>query len=162
MGGAAAVGRTPDCGQLVFICHSSAATGGLNIALHRWRAPMAMHWFRSNRRYGVYSALVALALQFALTFAHVHGVLPAPAAAAPVKLTALAALPDERPDTQGGAADFCAVCSLVQMASSSAPAAMPSTPLPALVNPTRLELLAGRTLAPSRQPLFQARAPPIA
>ena len=86
-----------------------------------------MRWFRSNMRWGVGCALFALALQFMLTFTHVHadGIGPLSAAALSTRLAAQvpAALPDApavpaNPHPEGGADDFCAICALIHVADS--------------------------------------------
>jgi hypothetical protein len=133
-----------------------------------------MRWFRSNIRSGAWCALVALALQFALTFTHVH----VPKLGAPAALAALtaavdqaaadqtAALPDEQPakpqKPHGAAGDFCAICSLIQLAASSVTASSPSLPIPIVTAPVRFTIGTERALAASQPHNFQARAPPIA
>jgi hypothetical protein len=129
-----------------------------------------MRWFRSNVRLGAWCALLTLALQFSLTFTHVHA--PAigrtsPIAALAAGLTSdavaadAAALPDSQPakplkQRHSTTDDFCAICSLIQLAAS------PSLPIPLVATPIRIAIGRERTFAASPPPLFQARAPPIA
>jgi hypothetical protein len=135
-----------------------------------------MRWFRSNVRLGAWCALLTLALQFSLTFTHVHA--PAigrtsPIAALAAGLTSdavaadAAALPDSQPakplkQRHSTTDDFCAICSLIQLAASSLTAASPSLPIPLVATPIRIAIGRERTFAASPPPLFQARAPPIA
>jgi hypothetical protein len=130
-----------------------------------------MRWFRSNVRLGSYLALLALTVQLALSFAHVHldgiGSRAAGTALSLLKGTPAAALPDapaapSKHGSGGLADDFCAVCSLVQMAGSSVPAASPALPLPGPSSQIWRATRAEFRLAASRQFPFQARAPPLA
>jgi len=79
-----------------------------------------MLWVRTNRRIGAAVALFALAVQLALSFGHVHldkAALFAPAAiAAPQTASGGDASPD--PDRRPGAADFCAICATLSLAST--------------------------------------------
>lgn len=118
-----------------------------------------MRWFRSNIRFGSRLALFALAIQIILSFGHVHydGLTPASAKASPI-----AALSTSNPDHKSnGSVDFgCPICVLIQMASTSAPAAPPVLPLLAFFSLFRLEASVELALAASPHFLFQARAPP--
>jgi len=120
-----------------------------------------MRWFRSHSRGGACLALFALALQFVVSFAHVHlhGTTPVAVAAVSAQV---AADPAEQPGSNGLAVDRCAVCTLIQMAGSLVPAASPSLPLPVIASPLRLAAGIERERPASPPPLFQARAPPIA
>ena len=122
-----------------------------------------LRWFRSNMRWGVGCALFALALQFALTFAHVHvnGIGPRSATALAVQVLDAPAEP-ANPHPKGIAGDFCAICAQIHLAGSLLPAASPSLPLPVIFSPLRRAIGTDRNHAASPPPLFQARAPPIA
>ena len=125
-----------------------------------------MHWIRANIRFGARLALFALAVQMALSFGHVHIATPTlastngeqPAVADEPGLTLLGAiLPIHKSD--GSASGDCAICALIHLSSTSAPAAAPVLPLPTnlglgLVAPAELHSAA------SLYSLFQARAPP--
>jgi hypothetical protein len=116
-----------------------------------------MRWFRSHRRRGAWLALFALALQLALTFAHVHPLVVATAAA-------LAQSQDgpAQPEPGGPASDPCAVCTLIQMAGTLVPASSPALALPVAVDGQYLAISIDRPRATSPPRLFQARAPPVA
>jgi hypothetical protein len=126
-----------------------------------------MHWIRSHIRFGSRLALFALAVQAVLSFGHVHLAAPAaastngvPAAIADQSAPALprADTPIHKPD--GSVGGDCEICTLIQLASSSTPAAAPSLPLPANLGPLGLEVAAERPVAAAPHFLFQARAPP--
>jgi hypothetical protein len=115
-------------------------------------------------------ALLALAIQFALSFGHLHlhgGQRSAsalfvlqwalqPAAAVPY------APADPAHDKPGLAGDFCAVCSVMQVASSAVPPAAPVLPLPDAFVRISLDASIDLTLGASPHLLFQARGPPRA
>ena len=125
-----------------------------------------MKWFRSNIRTGARLALLALLVQFALSFGHIHGFAPQAASA-----TTQSALPaDHAADAKPQPApskhdsdqtdDVCAICAVMAMASTvlfSAP--------PILLLPEAVEILHRITDAEfahlkSAGTAFQPRAPP--
>jgi hypothetical protein len=125
-----------------------------------------MKWFRSNIRTGAKLALLALLVQFALSFGHVHGLVPQ-AAATQSALPAdhagdSKAAPQQAPAKQDGdqTTDVCAICVVMAMASTvlfSAP--------PILLLPDAVEILQAITDAEfahlkSAGTAFQPRAPP--
>ncbi len=135
-----------------------------------------MKWFRENIRHGSRLALLALAVQFALSFGHFHAI-AAPAGAspfgvqsvhqlsAPVRLVAkpgrLGQQPASGQDSGDPSDDACAICAVMAMAG----AALYSTP-PLLPLPQAVEFLYRSTDAESvhRTALrvaFQPRGPPI-
>ncbi|MGY3529615.1 hypothetical protein ACVISU_002383 [Bradyrhizobium sp. USDA 4452] len=122
-----------------------------------------MKWFRSNIRHGARLALLALSIQFVLSFGHFHAIAPARAttsAAAHVENASRNA-PRSAPDTDQ-AADLCAICAVVAMVNS----ATPSPTLPPLQLPDTAALLSWR-IDNHAAPLdlgrlhYQPRAPPI-
>jgi hypothetical protein len=122
-----------------------------------------MRWFRSNVRSGAWFALVAMALQLALTFGHFH-LRVASAASAQLAAKAAVTLPDgsSLPTKPRLVDEHCGVCTLIQMSGAAAPAAAASLPLPALFASAPLTISIERELAASPPLHFQARAPPIA
>jgi hypothetical protein len=115
-----------------------------------------MGWFRTQIRHGSRLALLALALQFVLAFGHFHGV------AAPAQLSFVAASANgPAQPLESDAADGCAICAVVAMASTALVAAPPMLALPV------------RTALPAPLPAavfvtcdapwsaFNARAPPL-
>jgi hypothetical protein len=121
-----------------------------------------MGWFRRRIRLGSHLALVALAFQLILTFAHVHldngarlqGYLQATPAMDGVRTS---------PQSPSAADDpFCSICLLLQMAASSV---TPDTPALALRCEFIVVLPSSRTaslVAAAPHLLFNARAPPLA
>jgi hypothetical protein len=120
-----------------------------------------MRWFRSNVRTSAWFALVAMALQLALTFGHLHLRV---ASAASAQLKAAVTLPDgsSLPAKPRLADEHCAICTLIQMVGAGAPSAAASLPLPSLF--TSAPLTVGFEHQPRAPPPlhFQARGPPIA
>src|SRR5262245_24697368 len=118
-----------------------------------------MRWFRSNVRSGAWFALVAMALQLALTFGHLHLRI---SSAAQLAAKAAVTLPDgsSLPTKPRAVDEHCAVCTL--MAGAGAPAAAASLPLPAPFTSAPLAIRIERELATSPPLNFQARGPPIA
>jgi Protein of unknown function (DUF2946) len=139
-----------------------------------------MKWFRKRIKTGSRLALFALAIQFALSFGHFHGVA---AQAAPAIRSGLsqadlayigtaAAAPNpaseaaqkqrpSTPDTDQQPADACAICAVIALAGTL----LFATP-PVLLLPQAVELLYLTTDAEfahlgSVHPAFQSRAPPI-
>jgi len=128
-----------------------------------------MRWFRSNIRGCARLALVALALQFALTFGHVHLDGGALASAQSASLTAAknAAAPaaDARDQSRKSknTADFdCPICALIQLAATSAPSVAPPVPVPAVVGGTVLKATDELRPAFALHFAFLARGPPAA
>jgi hypothetical protein len=132
-----------------------------------------MGWFRKNRGWGAWCAVVALACQIALSFAHVHAWGFGPRAVAASLTARLAAQPpaadqsSHRPPSVPApsspkGADLCPICKLLGLAGSLLPLSPPTLSLPVVVAGSVLSIAAEceRFLTPSK--LFQARAPPIA
>jgi len=112
-------------------------------------------------QFGSRLALVALALQIALTFGHVHAFAPT---AVGTVLSSAAAAPDgsnSRDPSRNGLAEFdCPICALINLTGTSTLAVAPDLPLPASVDFVTLRPHA--ELASATAPHFQpkARAPP--
>jgi hypothetical protein len=126
-----------------------------------------MKWFRSNIRTGARLALLALLVQFALSFGHIHGFAPRAASATQSVLPTDHAAGRKAPPQQTPSkhdsdhpGDTCAICAVMAMASTvlfSAP--------PILLLPDAVEILQGITdaeFAHLKSPgtAFQPRAPP--
>ena len=128
-----------------------------------------MRWVRSNIRAGSWCAMLALAIQFALSFGHVHRAeIPwasesshptafdngAPSATGS-DASATAAIPI------GVASDYCAICAVMVLANSARPAAAPASPTPEGSIAVRFSAEAAVLAATSPHRHFQARAPPL-
>jgi hypothetical protein len=139
-----------------------------------------MKWFRSNVQHGTRLALLALAVQFVLSFGHFHAIaarampalqtgttqfdisfagrLPAPDAvnkSAPQQ-------PASNHDSDQQPDDFCAICAVVAMANAALSAAPPALLLPHAVEFVYLTTDAESVHRNSVRVAFQPRAPPAA
>lgn len=129
-----------------------------------------MSLFRAYRKFGGRLALFALALQFYLSFAHIHPddiygpVGNALSVAEAVNLPAaesLKSIPADEPWYSGDA--LCPICETIYFLSTSFTSDAPEVlPLTFLSRPAEhLAVHAALFIAPRRAP-FQSRAPPIA
>jgi uncharacterized iron-regulated membrane protein len=143
-----------------------------------------MKWFRSNIRNGSKLALLALAIQFVLSFGHFHALaaeaVPAIQAAAQSVATSPASARDDRslagvsaksvqgpqkpasdPDSDRQSTDACAICAVMAMANAVLFATPPLLQLPQaaefLYLTTDTEFVHLHTVSVA----FQPRAPPI-
>src|ERR1700757_2151124 len=95
------------------------------------RVGMSVGWVRRHRRHGAVLALIALALQAALAFGHVH--LPALAQNPHATSAQRAALADSKShapvQTPADNDDYCAVCASIFLASSAFAPAPPQFPV---------------------------------
>jgi hypothetical protein len=132
-----------------------------------------MRWIRSHVTFGGWCALFALAVQLTLSFGHVHSVSRGLFGATNTERLALQSLPvlpdgavvpvqPSRPDPNGAPDDYCAICALIHLAGTMAPAVAPSLPLPVVFTPVPFTLGIDRDLAAVVPHSFQARGPPIA
>ena len=114
-----------------------------------------MNWFRSNIKHGSRLALLALAIQFVLSFGHFHGVA---AQAAPV-LQQTQQIPSN-PDSDQQPADPCAICAVMALANAALFAAPPVLLLPQAVEFLYLTTDAEFVHLDHASVAFQPRAPP--
>jgi hypothetical protein len=124
-----------------------------------------MSWFRSRGRWGAGLALFALACQLVLSFGHVHAgqFVSSAAAAASQSATASADKGPTAPAHPEGLADeFCAICSLINLAGSLMPSTAPALHVPMAVGLTSSEYAVTPALTVSSRTQIQARAPPFA
>ncbi len=115
----------------------------MNLAC-RCGAPVGMKWFRANIQHGSRLALLALALQFGLSFGHFHAdaAQAAPpavqsivaqsdtAAVTPEPVSASAPLPASHDDSDHHPGKDCALCAIIALASTVLSATPPAMPLP--------------------------------
>jgi hypothetical protein len=138
-----------------------------------------MKWFRSNIKHGSRLALFALAIQFALSFGHFHGVAAeaAPAVQAgqaqsdrsyagsfaePDAVTqAVPQQPAPDHDSDQHPNDPCAICAVMALASTVLFATPPVLLLPQAVEFLYLATDAEFVHLNSARVVFQPRAPPI-
>ena len=132
-----------------------------------------MNWFRKHLKHGSRLALLALAIQFALSFGHFHGEVAraAPALqaglaeadlaiAATLAPQAEAAQQPSAPDTDHQTSD-CALCAVLSLANNFLFATPPLLELPQAVELLHLTTGAEFTHLGSLHPAFQSRAPPV-
>jgi hypothetical protein len=139
-----------------------------------------MKWFRSNIKHGSRLALLALAIQFALSFGHFHG---GAAQATPAmqsvpaqwdiartdgfatqdkaNLTAQPQQPTSDHDSDRQSNDACAICAVIAMANAVLFATPPPPLLPQAVEFRYVTTDAGFVHPHSARVAFQPRAPPI-
>jgi len=118
-------------------------------------------WFRRNIRTGSRLALIALALQFALAFGHVHAGQFGGEAAAPAQLSVAHNARSPLPPQPESDEDGCAICAVMAMAQALIAPLPPLLPLPS-AEPLRDRVAAAATTfvdEPHRA--FQPRAPPL-
>jgi hypothetical protein len=126
-----------------------------------------MKWFRSNIRTGARLGLLALLVQFALSFGHVHGFLPQAASATQTVLPADHAV-DTKANPQPAPSkhdsdqtnDVCAICAVMAMASTVLFSAPPILLLPDAVVILHRITDAEFAHLKSAGTSFQPRAPP--
>ena len=134
-----------------------------------------MNWFRKHLKHGSRLALLALAIQFALSFGHFHGEVAraapaiqagladadlAIAALAPQAAHSEAAQQPSDHDTDRHISD-CAICAVLSLANSFLFATPPLLELPQAVELLHLTTGAEFTHLGSLHPAFQSRAPPV-
>jgi hypothetical protein len=122
-----------------------------------------MRWFRTNVRAGAWFALVAMALQLAFAFGHLHLRITS---AQQVAKAAVTLLPDgssvptkQKPRIVD---EHCAVCTLIQMTGTGVPAAAASLPIPTRFISAFFGIRIEHEPDTSPPRHFQARGPPIA
>jgi hypothetical protein len=126
-----------------------------------------MRWFRANARFGGKVALFALALQFVLSFAHIHpediygarATISAAAASAAVA-KAEKALPGNHSSKHSD--DYCAICATMSLLGNSFVAAPPQLLLPAVFHVVEHADTIATIIVAQRRTSFQSRAPPTA
>ena len=127
------------------------------------RARVGMNWFRSNIQHGSRLALVALAIQFALSFGHFHGIAAqaAPQTALGISQAAQPQQPASDHDSDRQSNDGCAICAVMAMANAVTFATPPLLLLPQAVEFSYLTTDAEFVHLSAVRVAFQPRAPPI-
>ena len=129
-----------------------------------------MKWFRNNVKHGSRLALLALAIQFALSFGHCHAAIAAGLAHADLDHAQVLAAPDaasEAAQTQpphnhdtDRSTEACAICAVMTLANNVLFSAPPLLLLPQAVELLHLTTDAEFLHLASVHPAFQSRAPP--
>jgi hypothetical protein len=115
-----------------------------------------MNWFRSNIKHGSRLALLALAIQFALSFGHFHGIT---AQAAPTIQQISQQAPSNQ-DSDQQPTDPCAICAVMALANAVLFASPPVLQLPQAVEFLYLTTDAEFAHLDHTSVAFQPRAPP--
>jgi len=121
-----------------------------------------MKWLRSNIKHGSRLALLALAIQFGLSFGHFHGVTAQAAPAIQSDAAQISAQPQPSPshDSDQQPTDPCAICAVMALANAALFAAPPVLLLPQAVEFLYLITDAEFVHLDSTRVAFQPRAPP--
>ena len=121
-----------------------------------------MGWFRSNGRLWGIAALLALSLQIALSFGHVHGFEANHAGgvvSADVGGQTPAPSQPGRADHQDG--DYCAICAVLALLSGAQTASAPAVVQPVALASTEIAIPGDALRIASRRVAFHSRAPPL-
>lgn len=102
-------------------------------------------------------ALLALALQFALSFGHSHPIAPPPAG-----ITAASVVSSSQGGPDGLATDACDICATIALAGSVVHAEAPVLPVPAAFTPAPSPWRATAAVRSATFVAFNSRAPPSA
>jgi hypothetical protein len=120
-----------------------------------------MKWFRQNIKRVSHVALFALAIQFALSFGHFHGI----AADAASLAQAGRSLSTPQPASDHGSpehpGDICAICVVMAMANAASFATPPAVLLPQAIDFSYRIAAAEFVRIASIRAGFQPRAPPV-
>jgi hypothetical protein len=115
-----------------------------------------MKWFRKHVKHGSRLALLALVVQFALTFGHFHGV----AVQAAPAIQSAQHEPASNPDSDQQPNDACAICAVIALANMALSATPPLLLLPQAVEFLYLTTDAEFVHLNSAILAFQPRGPP--
>jgi hypothetical protein len=119
-----------------------------------------VNWFRKYVKSGSRLALLALAIQFTLSFGHFHGEVASAAPAVQAALADAALQPPADHDSDRHSAD-CAICAVLSLANHFLLTTPPHLDLPQAVGLPRLASGAEFTHPGSPHPAFRSRAPPV-
>ena len=117
-----------------------------------------MKWFRSNVKHGSRVALFALAVQFALSFGHFHGLDAQAAPASGLSIQQQQPASDHDSDRHP---DICSICVVMAMANATLFATPPVLPPPLAAQFCHPIAVAEFGNVNSVCDAFQPRAPPI-
>jgi len=121
-----------------------------------------MRWFRTNRRLSGTLALLALALQIALAFGHIHLRDVAGASGAAFS-QARATIGDQTGDRNTGRAtdDYCLICASISLAGTLVPPSQDALARPLDSSKTSHRHFRSTSYSHFEHALFHARAPPL-
>jgi hypothetical protein len=117
-----------------------------------------MRWFRSNRRPWGWLALLALALQFGLSFGHVHGARGDHPAAVQ---TTMADAGDASNTGDSSDTDYCATCAILALLTGAQTASASVFVLPVALASAEITLAPDAPRLGASRTAFHSRAPPL-
>jgi hypothetical protein len=120
-----------------------------------------MKWFRSNIRRVSHIALFALAIQFALSFGHFHGIAAEGVFATQAAQNLSAPQPASDQGSPEHPGDICAICVVMAMANTVLFATPPVMLLPQTTALSYMPAAAEFVRVTHLRVAFQPRAPPI-
>ena len=125
-----------------------------------------MRWVRTNRRFGSWCALLAIAIQIVFSFGHSHrtggfglGDVP-PQASARADQQSMMEPGDPASKPIGLPFEYCAICVVIKMGASTVPAEAPTYGAPTIAGKARFAPHAEAAAWTLGHLLFHARAPP--
>jgi hypothetical protein len=118
-----------------------------------------VNWFRKHLKHGSRLALLALAIQFVVSFGHFHAEVARAAPALQASLTEVVQQPSNH-DTDRHITD-CAICAVISLANNFLSATPPSLELPQAVEIQHVASGAAFAHLGSLDLPFQSRAPPV-
>jgi hypothetical protein len=122
---------------------------------------VVMRWVRAKLRTGARLALLALAVQIALSFGHVHlGNVQHASAIASTGGQPSGSTPTQHP--VGDADDYCAICATIHLSATSLLPQPPQLPAPFAVRQVEHSNCIAVSFFSTRRAPFQSRAPPLA
>jgi hypothetical protein len=121
-----------------------------------------MGWIVRHKRHGIVLALLALALQMAIAFGHVHLRGLAQHVGATAHSTVAQAKSQTPLQIPGDNDDYCAACASIFLASTAFTPAPPVLPLPAAFVRLERHFNVASPVVEPPQLAFRSRAPPIA
>jgi hypothetical protein len=121
-----------------------------------------MQWFRANLKVASRLALLALTLQIALSFGHVHlgDIRHAIDGLAVAGTQPVPSNPPQRPVSD--ADDYCAICATIHLAATSLLPQAPQLPVLFAARPVEHASTIATSSFSARRAPFQSRAPPLA
>jgi hypothetical protein len=123
-----------------------------------------MQWIRTNRRFGARCAFAAILLHIVLSFGHSHRIASfRPGGLVPAASVVLAeAAQGSESNTAGLTAEYCAICTVIEMAASAFPSDAAGPGVPVISGVAWFAAPATGAAETLSHLLFQARAPPSA
>jgi hypothetical protein len=120
-----------------------------------------MGWVRAQRRSAAVVALLALLLQLALAFGHVHGLRVGEPAAVAAAVTTGGASGSTQPGRDHQHDDYCAVCAVQALLGGATVAAPPALALPVASPSVGVASAPVAIRVAFQQTAFHSRAPPL-